>query len=166
MRRLIECSNSLQPASAMATSSCFEGADWMITPRDRVGLVGANGTGKSTLLKILAGSEGLDYGSVSRRQRHQRGLPATGWAGTLRTYCLRRVHVGVFQIARHGTRDGRTHRAHVGARPRVCGIRASRGALPASRARIYQPRRIRHRGTSRSRAFGAGFSKRRLDATD
>src|SRR6266704_5413600 len=43
----------------------FEGADLLITPRDRVGLVGANGTGKSTLLKILAGSETLDYGSVS-----------------------------------------------------------------------------------------------------
>lgn len=43
----------------------FEGTDLLITPRDRVGLVGANGTGKSTLLKILAGHETLDYGGVS-----------------------------------------------------------------------------------------------------
>lgn len=43
----------------------FEGADLLITQRDRVGLVGANGTGKSTFLKILAGAETLDYGSVS-----------------------------------------------------------------------------------------------------
>jgi ATP-binding cassette, subfamily F, member 3 len=43
----------------------FEGVDWLITNRDRIGLVGANGTGKSTLLKILGGLETLDYGSVS-----------------------------------------------------------------------------------------------------
>src|SRR5216683_1771741 len=43
----------------------FDGADLLITPRDRVGLVGANGTGKSTVLKILADQETLDYGSVS-----------------------------------------------------------------------------------------------------
>jgi len=43
----------------------FEGVDWLITNHDRVGLVGANGTGKSTLLKILGGLETLDYGSIS-----------------------------------------------------------------------------------------------------
>jgi ATP-binding cassette subfamily F protein 3 len=43
----------------------FEGADLLITARDRVGLVGANGTGKTTLLRILAGLETVDYGSTS-----------------------------------------------------------------------------------------------------
>ncbi|MGA9040052.1 MAG: ABC-F family ATP-binding cassette domain-containing protein [Terriglobales bacterium] len=57
----------------------FEGADWMITPRDRIGLVGANGTGKSTLMKILAGSEGLDYGTISTAKGISAGyLPQDG----------------------------------------------------------------------------------------
>ncbi len=43
----------------------FENCDWLITPRDRVGLVGANGTGKTTLLKTLARLEPLDYGEIS-----------------------------------------------------------------------------------------------------
>ena len=43
----------------------FQDLDWLITPQDRLGLVGANGTGKSTLLKVLAGIESLDYGSVT-----------------------------------------------------------------------------------------------------
>src|SRR3984885_3566368 len=42
----------------------FENTDWLITPRDRVGLVGGNGTGKSTLMKVLAGLDTLDYGSL------------------------------------------------------------------------------------------------------
>jgi len=33
----------------------LEGVDWLITPQDRVGLVGRNGSGKTTLLKMLAG---------------------------------------------------------------------------------------------------------------
>src|SRR6202050_3212500 len=43
----------------------FENCDWLITPREKTGLVGANGTGKSTLLKIICGMESLDYGSIS-----------------------------------------------------------------------------------------------------
>jgi len=41
----------------------FENTDWLITPESRIGLVGANGTGKSTVMKVLAGLESLDYGS-------------------------------------------------------------------------------------------------------
>ncbi len=43
----------------------FDDLDWLVTPQDRVGVVGANGTGKSTLLKILGGLETLDYGTIS-----------------------------------------------------------------------------------------------------
>src|SRR5579872_1369961 len=43
----------------------FENLDWLITPRDRVGLAGANGTGKTTLLKTLARLEPLDYGEIT-----------------------------------------------------------------------------------------------------
>jgi len=46
----------------------FQDLDWLITPRDRVGLVGANGTGKTTLLRVLAGTESLDYGASSRQK--------------------------------------------------------------------------------------------------
>src|SRR5579885_3114005 len=43
----------------------FENCDWLITAKERTGLVGANGTGKTTLLKILCGIETLDYGAIS-----------------------------------------------------------------------------------------------------
>jgi ATP-binding cassette subfamily F protein 3 len=42
----------------------FENVSWLITPQERAGLVGGNGTGKSTLLKVLGGMESLDYGSI------------------------------------------------------------------------------------------------------
>ncbi len=43
----------------------FDGLDWLVTPQDRLGLVGGNGSGKTTLLKILAGLEPLDAGEAT-----------------------------------------------------------------------------------------------------
>src|ERR1700691_5189268 len=64
----------------------FENADWLITPESRIGLVGANGTGKSTIMKILAGSESLDYGTISRTKGISTGyLPQDGLTMTGRT---------------------------------------------------------------------------------
>ncbi len=57
----------------------FEDVDWLIGPKDRIGLVGANGTGKSTLMKIIAGLEQTDNGSISRMRNMRIGyLPQDG----------------------------------------------------------------------------------------
>src|SRR5882762_637624 len=64
----------------------FENADWLITPNDRVGLVGANGTGKSTLMKVLAGLDTLDYGALTTAKGTTAGyLPQDGLALSGRT---------------------------------------------------------------------------------
>ena len=42
----------------------FQDANWLITAQEKTALVGANGTGKSTLMKVLAGLETLDYGQM------------------------------------------------------------------------------------------------------
>ena len=57
----------------------FSGLDWLISPGDRVGVVGANGAGKSTLLKILNGAERLDSGSIAMQKGIRIGyLPQDG----------------------------------------------------------------------------------------
>jgi ATP-binding cassette subfamily F protein 3 len=57
----------------------FEELNWLINPRDRIGIVGGNGTGKSTLLKILAGLEQLDHGDLSATKGLRIGyLPQEG----------------------------------------------------------------------------------------
>jgi len=64
----------------------YEGLDWMIGPKEKAGIVGGNGTGKSTLLKVLAGTESLDYGSVSYQKGVKTGyLPQDGLSLSGRT---------------------------------------------------------------------------------
>jgi ATP-binding cassette subfamily F protein 3 len=73
---VIQLSNA---AKRFGQKLLFEGVDWLVTPADRVGLVGANGTGKTTLLKILAGQESVDAGSVTSTRGLTAGyLPQAG----------------------------------------------------------------------------------------
>ncbi|HYM92830.1 MAG TPA: ATP-binding cassette domain-containing protein, partial [Chitinophagaceae bacterium] len=43
-----------------------ENATWHIQPNERIGLIGYNGTGKSTLLKLLVGEYSPSKGSVEK----------------------------------------------------------------------------------------------------
>src|SRR3974377_528263 len=64
----------------------FLEANWLIRSKEKTALVGANGTGKSTLMKVLAGLESLDSGTrrLTRARRSgslpQEGLRLTGRA--------------------------------------------------------------------------------------
>jgi ATP-binding cassette subfamily F protein 3 len=64
----------------------FLEANWLIRAREKTALVGANGTGKSTIMKVLAGLESLDYGQMQQTRGMSIGyLPQEGLALTGRT---------------------------------------------------------------------------------
>ncbi len=44
----------------------YDGASLHVKPKDKIGLIGANGTGKSTLLRLISGEYQADSGSISR----------------------------------------------------------------------------------------------------
>ena len=49
----------------------FDDTDFSIQEGDKIGIIGINGTGKSTLLKILAGQEEPDAGKVTKGKKVQ-----------------------------------------------------------------------------------------------
>src|ERR1035438_9597460 len=64
----------------------FLEANWLIRSREKTALVGANGTGKSTIMKVLAGLETLDYGFMQQTRGMSIGyLPQEGLALAGRT---------------------------------------------------------------------------------
>ncbi len=50
-----------------------EDATWHIHPGERIGLIGYNGTGKSTLLKLLVGEYAPSKGTVERSRNSSIG---------------------------------------------------------------------------------------------
>ena len=70
----------------------LDGADLVVSPEDRIALVGRNGSGKSTLLKIAAGlvepMDGEFYKHPSATIRYLPQAPDFGTAKTVRGYAL------------------------------------------------------------------------------
>ncbi|MFS0863287.1 ABC-F family ATP-binding cassette domain-containing protein [Fredinandcohnia sp. 179-A 10B2 NHS] len=52
-------------AKSYAEKTLFENISFSITDNERIGIIGVNGTGKSTLLKIIAGIEETDGGEIT-----------------------------------------------------------------------------------------------------
>ena len=90
----------------------FEHVDWLVTPNERTGIVGANGTGKSSMLKVLAGIEGLDSGVITSQKGLTLGyLPQEGLSLSGRTVFAECMTVFA-ELARPGGRAGRPHPPH------------------------------------------------------
>ncbi|MEW6234259.1 MAG: ATP-binding cassette domain-containing protein, partial [Candidatus Omnitrophota bacterium] len=57
----------------------FSGLSWRIGDKDRIGLVGPNGSGKTSLLRVLMGEYSLEKGTVERSRSQRIGyLPQDG----------------------------------------------------------------------------------------
>ncbi len=102
-------------AAAHGNRVLFSGLDLLVAPGDVVGLVGPNGVGKSTLLRILAGEQAPDAGTVhvspagaSIGHLTQELDPRPG--ETVRQFVARRTGVeaatATMEAAAHGLGDG------------------------------------------------------------
>src|SRR2546425_4181854 len=53
-------------SKSYAGQTIFRELSWRIPPRERIGLVGPNGAGETTLCRLLAGVEDPDDGRITR----------------------------------------------------------------------------------------------------
>ena len=66
-------------SKAYASQRLFEQVSWKVSPGDRVGLTGPNGSGKTSLLRLITGAETADDGELSMPKNFTVGyLPQEG----------------------------------------------------------------------------------------
>ena len=82
---------------AYGPQTLFEGVSIQFNPGNRYGLVGANGSGKSTFLKILAGDEIPSEGTVAMPKRLKLGV--------LKQDHFRYEHMPILEVAMMGNHD-------------------------------------------------------------
>jgi ATPase subunit of ABC transporter with duplicated ATPase domains len=83
-------------SKSYAAAAVLENVSLIVSPGDRVGVVGPNGIGKSTLLRVLAGLEEPDRGEVVRSGAvgYLPQEPEARAGETVRDYLARRTGVG------------------------------------------------------------------------
>ena len=83
-------------SKAYAAVQVLDRVSLVVSPGDRVGIVGPNGVGKSTLLRVLAGLEAPDRGRVIRGGEvgYLPQEPLARFGETVRDYLARRTGVG------------------------------------------------------------------------
>jgi len=152
---------TLQSAElAFGLHPLLDRADLSLDEGERIGLIGRNGTGKSSLLNVLAGRADLDDGIVSLRDglrvvlvEQEPQLPA---ASTLRESLALRGHLTPDDDHDHdhehavGRRDRSGQFARLGTR---------RGRSTGSRARPGHPRGARRAGPATARPHRARRSR-------
>ena len=76
---------------AFGTEALLSDVSFAVNDSDRIGLIGNNGTGKTTLLRVLMGLQEHDAGTVTRRSSLrmsyvQQELPEKEWGARLRDF--------------------------------------------------------------------------------
>jgi ATP-binding cassette subfamily F protein 3 len=137
----------------------FLEANWLIRAREKTALVGANGTGKSTIMKVLAGLETLDYGQMQQTRGMSIGyLPQEGLALTGKTVfeeCLS-VFDELHEMAREVERLG----------GQLAVLEHASTELLHASGTFSRPGRLRAGLSSWRRADRAGLRQGRLVAAD